>query len=183
MLAASPRGPTITCPAPHLLQHRSPHSPAGNENRFLRAAGDHSGATSSPQHHVPVPRPQRDAATTLFVPNHATSCHPAQTCWQGRDRRARGQSHLHRDIPSIPLPCLHPRGGELTGGPVSQVMLGPGVSRSHTLTLEEMVHVANATVPSLLRTRNSVPRRVPRVLPEHWWGVWVHGPSQHSPSL
>ena len=56
--------------------------------------------------------------------------------------------------PNTPLPCLHPRGREPAGGPVPPVTLGPGFSRSHRWSLDEVVHMVGATIPSPLRAPN-----------------------------
>lgn len=172
-----------SCPAPHLPPCPTPPAalvppPPRQEMRtsffaLLADVGDHSGATSCPppRHNMPARGHGKTQPPPSLYPNRATSCHSAQPCLRGRDRRARWQSHLHRVIPSIPLPRLHPCGREPTGGPIPLVTLGPGFSRSHMWSLEEVVHVAGAAVPSLLRAPNRVSHgTVPWVLLEPWVG-------------
>lgn len=97
LLRARPRGPSIVVPQggrgggglspssvtskPLSCSSRAP-SLAGNENRFLRAAGDHSGATSSPWHHAPAPAARsHHPACTRALP-HPAPC-PAHLASRG----------------------------------------------------------------------------------------------------
>ena len=135
-----------------------------------------------PRRHVPAQGRGGTQPPPSLYPGPATSCHPAQPCLRERDHGARWQSHLHRDIPSIPLPRLHPRGREPAGGPVPPVTLGPGFSRSHVRSLEEVAYAVGATIPSLLRAPNRLSHRgCHGCCWSPGWGVWVRGPSWHSP--
>lgn len=210
LLGTSPRGPSIfvpqgrgrpspssatpgvlgCCPSPHLppgptppaLPHTSLVPPPRQETRTgFCALPLMPGTTAEPLPPLPgttcPPGPMvgcsHHPVCAPAMPHPVTQ--PSSACDEGTTGLG-GQATSMGTSPASPQPLLHPCGREPKRGPVPPVMLGPGFSRSHTWSLEGVAHVVGATVPSLLRPPNSVSL-------SPGWGVWVCGPSRHSPVL